>query len=262
MNRFHSLSDGALIAIWEIVLLVLALPIVLELAAAQAPSIAPETLVAFAQAELGRDPLAVHDNATSKSHAPATVAEAIALATTLLRQGHSVDLGLLQINDANLSRTGLTVAMTFEPGRNIGAGTQIMVAAYRQCQAGRSEPDTLRCMASIYKHQVATGWDSERLRGPRLEGGRPDRAGDPAPAAASPPIPNRRPGMPDALLRPLPSSPHQSRQLLTLPGMKRHSPPLASIASISRRANDPVHSEEGGSPGLRRSRAAPHGSVT
>src|SRR5437588_10300748 len=92
--------------------------IVLQLAAAHAPSVAPETQVAFAQAESGLDPLAVHDNTTGRSHAPATAADAVALATSLLRQGHSVDLGLLQINDANLRRTGLTVATAFDAGRS------------------------------------------------------------------------------------------------------------------------------------------------
>ena len=129
---------------------VLALPVVLQLAAGHAPAVAPETLVAFAQAESGLDPLAVHDNTTGRSHTPATAADAVGLATSLLRQGHSVDLGLLQINDANLARTGLTVASAFEPARSIEAGAQILVAAYRQCQSGRNEPDALRCAASVY----------------------------------------------------------------------------------------------------------------
>jgi type IV secretion system protein VirB1 len=174
---------------------VLALPLVLALAAAHAPSVAPETLLAFAQAESALDALAVHDNTTGRSHAPATAAEAVALATALLRQGHSVDLGLLQINDANLSRTGLTVATAFEPGANIRAGAQIMTAAYRQCQPGRDEPDALRCMASVYNTgreqagllngYVARVWRAADVVVPAIR-----KAAEPATASAAPPPPD------------------------------------------------------------------------
>jgi type IV secretion system protein VirB1 len=168
------------------------LPDVIILAAQYAPAVAPETVAAFAKAESSLDPLAVHDNTTGRSHAPATVSDAVALATSLLRQGHSVDLGLLQINDANLGKTGLTVATAFVPSQSIRAGAQIMVAAYRQCQPGRSEPDALRCMASIYNTgreqagilngYVARVWKAADLIVPAIReaGTRPAMAAEPS----------------------------------------------------------------------------------
>ena len=176
---------------------VLALPVVLQLAVDHAPSVAPETLVAFAKAESGLDPLAVHDNTENRTYRSTTVADAVALATSLLRRGHSVDLGLLQINDANLARTGLTVATAFGPGRSIAAGAQIMVAAYRQCQPGRSEPDALRCMASVYNTSreqagilngyAARVWKAADVVVPAI---RKAVEAAPAPAPAAPPAPN------------------------------------------------------------------------
>jgi type IV secretion system protein VirB1 len=175
----------------------LALPVLLQLAAAHAPAVAPETIAAFAQAESALDPLAIHDNTENRTHRSTTVAEAVALATSLLRRGHSVDLGLLQINDANLSRTGLTVATAFEPGRNIEAGAQIMTAVYRQCRPGRSEPDALRCMASVYNTgreqagllngYVARVWKAADVVVPAI---RKAVEAAPAPAPAAPPLPN------------------------------------------------------------------------
>ncbi len=132
------------------VVAVLPIAVVLALAAGNAPEVAPETIAAFAEAESGRSPLAIHDNTTRRSHAPDSVGQASSLARQLLARGHSLDLGLLQINDANLRVTGLTVETAFEPASSIRAGAQIMVAAYRQCEPGRSRQDALRCMASIY----------------------------------------------------------------------------------------------------------------
>src|SRR5690349_8970173 len=134
----------------EVQMPLLTLPVVLQLAVVHAPAVAPETVAAFAQAESRLDPPAVHDNTSGLRYMPRTLAEAVALARSLLAQEHSLDLGLMQINDANLRRTGLTVESAFDPGRSVGAGAQIMVAAYRRCQQGRGEPDALRCMASIY----------------------------------------------------------------------------------------------------------------
>jgi len=86
----------------------LPLPIALliSLAASNAPEATPETIAALAETESGRNPLAVYDNTTRRTYAPDSQREAAALTRTLIGQGHSLDLGLMQINNANLSRTG------------------------------------------------------------------------------------------------------------------------------------------------------------
>ena len=48
------------------------LPLFLQLAAANAPAVAPETLAAFAQHESRLDPNAIHDNTTGLSFHPET----------------------------------------------------------------------------------------------------------------------------------------------------------------------------------------------
>ncbi|MGI4809732.1 MAG: lytic transglycosylase domain-containing protein [Janthinobacterium lividum] len=130
----------------------LALPLFLQLAASVAPSIAPETLAAFAQAESKLEPFAIGDNDTGQSYQPATAAAAVALATSLLSQRHSLDLGIMQVNSANLARVGLTVATAFDPGQSIRAGAVILADAYQRCRRNGTveEQAALRCAASVY----------------------------------------------------------------------------------------------------------------
>jgi type IV secretion system protein VirB1 len=128
----------------------LSIAVALQLALANAPQVAPETILAFAHAESRLDPLALYDNTTGRSHAPPSVPEAVDLARSLLSAGHSLDLGLMQINSQNLERTGLSLEAAFDPGASIAAGAAILTAAYRRCQPGRDGPAALRCMASVY----------------------------------------------------------------------------------------------------------------
>src|SRR5262249_44292284 len=94
------------------------------------PAVAVETGAAVARAESGFNTLAIHDNTTNHTYAPADLAQAVAIAAALRSAGNSIDLGLMQINSANLARVGLTIAGTFDPCRNIAAGAQILVNDY------------------------------------------------------------------------------------------------------------------------------------
>ena len=129
-----------------------ALPLFLQLAASFAPSIAPETVAAFAEAESHLEPFAIGDNDTGQSYRPASAAAAVALATSLLSQHHSLDLGIMQVNSANLVRVGLTVATAFDPGQSIRAGAVILADAYQRCRRNGTveEQAALRCAASVY----------------------------------------------------------------------------------------------------------------
>src|SRR5271170_212239 len=81
----------------------------MSLASSCAPSVAPETLAAVAETESHLDPLAIHDNTERRSYQPGDAASAIGLAHRLIAEGHSVDLGLMQINSGNSRWLGLTV---------------------------------------------------------------------------------------------------------------------------------------------------------
>jgi type IV secretion system protein VirB1 len=134
----------------------LSVPAAAQLAARHAPTVNPGTLLAFAWHESRLRPFAIHDNATGQSAFPTSAAEAAGLAHMRLAQGHSLDLGIMQVNSANLAPTGLTVMTAFDAGESMRAGALILTAAYRQCLHGNDSPNgtgqqaALRCAASIY----------------------------------------------------------------------------------------------------------------
>lgn len=123
---------------------------VLALALAHAPQVAPETVIAFAQAESALKPFSLYDNTAKKSYSPNSSAAAIEIARSLLALGHSIDAGLMQINSANFVRTGLTVETAFDPAQSVRAGAQVLVDAYQWCQERQPDANPLRCMASVY----------------------------------------------------------------------------------------------------------------
>jgi len=85
-------------------------------------------LAAIAIHESGGDPLVIGVNAdraqglSAAAVRSATPVEAAAKARALLAQGRSIDLGLMQINSAQLARHGLTVEEAFDTCRNVAAG--------------------------------------------------------------------------------------------------------------------------------------------
>lgn len=128
----------------------LPMAVVLQLAVANAPQVAPETVAAFADAESRLQPYAIFDNTDRKSYAPESAQEAAAIARSLLDRGHSIDTGLMQINSANFDRTGLNAETAFDPAKSVRAGDQILADAYQWCQERQPSANPLRCMASVY----------------------------------------------------------------------------------------------------------------
>ncbi|CDW92602.1 MULTISPECIES: lytic transglycosylase domain-containing protein [Thiomonas] len=108
-----------------------------------APQVAPVTLAAIVQQESGGNPLALHDNTSGKSYAPATVAEVARLARELIAQGHSVDIGLAQINSRNLPSLGLGVDQILDPCMNLSAAQTVLLE-------GWSRSGDLRSTLSAY----------------------------------------------------------------------------------------------------------------
>ena len=95
-----------------------------------APQVAPSTMTAIVRVESGGDPLAIHDNTARRSYHPGDRATAEAMAQVLLAAGHSIDLGIAQINDINLKAQGLSVHTVFDACTNLGAGAQILSRDY------------------------------------------------------------------------------------------------------------------------------------
>lgn len=114
-----------------------------------APQVHATTMDRVVFVESGRRVLAINVNrlpsqaAAPRPAQPQTVDEAVALAETYIARGHSVDLGLAQVNSRNLPAMGYSVRMMFEqPCRNLAAGAAILAACYdRALRAGYAPGD-------------------------------------------------------------------------------------------------------------------------
>ncbi len=109
------------------ILAVLTLAINLQACAA---GVSPRTLAAVVSVESGGWPLTIHDNTAGRSYTFSSRTGAVATATALLAAHHNVDLGLAQINSANLPGLGLTPAALFDSCTNLRAGATILERAY------------------------------------------------------------------------------------------------------------------------------------
>jgi type IV secretion system protein VirB1 len=96
-----------------------------------APSAPANYLTGIARTESRLEPYALHDNATDHAIYPETRESAIAMARELLEQGHSIDVGLLQVNNRNWAWLGLTVETALDPCRNLAAGARVFEAFSR-----------------------------------------------------------------------------------------------------------------------------------
>ena len=124
----------------------------LTLAALCGPWVAPATTLNVVQIESAGHPFAIHDNTSNRSFEPATLSEAERLSVALIRAGHRLDLGLMQINyDVWFRPTRLRLDQAFNPCVNIAFGTTILSAAYaRQLGQHLSAPEALKRALSVY----------------------------------------------------------------------------------------------------------------
>lgn len=95
------------------------------------PAVSPGTTQAIIQVESGGNPLAIGDNTLKKSFSPQTKAEAVELASRLIRQGHNIDIGLMQVNSCHIKPMELALEELFDPCSNIRIGTAILAEFYR-----------------------------------------------------------------------------------------------------------------------------------
>jgi type IV secretion system protein VirB1 len=94
----------------------------------------PETVMEVIRVESNGDPLALNINRLQKTQPKvSTVAEAAEMTRHYIEKGHSVDMGLMQVNSANLTWLGIplnNVEVLFTPCANIQAGSRILFEAY------------------------------------------------------------------------------------------------------------------------------------
>ena len=101
------------------------------LAARCAPSVPAATLEAVAKTESALDPWVLHDNTTNHTAVPVSLPAALGRAKRWIDRGDSVDLGLMQIDSANLARLGLSIANALDACSSIQAGAHILQEDYR-----------------------------------------------------------------------------------------------------------------------------------
>ena len=97
-----------------------------------AVGIAPATMDAVVAVESGRRELALHINAWAgpQPHLASSMAEASATARRFMATGHSVDIGLGQLNSAHLSSMRMSVEDAFDPCRNLAASGMVLSGFY------------------------------------------------------------------------------------------------------------------------------------
>ncbi|WP_029314363.1 lytic transglycosylase domain-containing protein [Acidiphilium angustum] len=130
--------------------MILAAAFVGRLATFCGPAVAPGTLAAIAATESGFNPLAIHDNTTGLAMTPASRIVAISIARRLIAAGHSVDLGLMQINSANLTRFDLTLRSAFTPCASLGAAGRLLALDYQQPASPSADQAALQVAFSRY----------------------------------------------------------------------------------------------------------------
>lgn len=127
--------------------MILEIATVVALARQCAPSVAVETLVSVAHAESHFDPYAIGVNAKGvRSPQPVDRTSAVGAARSLIAQGYNIDLGLGQINSANLQWLGLSVEDAFDPCRNLAASARVLSTNY--LSVTQSSPTTEAAIAT------------------------------------------------------------------------------------------------------------------
>ena len=96
------------------------------------PVVATQTMAGLIERESGWQEYAIGDNTARRSYFPTNYYEAVSIVVRLRAQGHSLDVGLAQINsEANWASYGLTPYNVFDPCRNVRVGAQILSNNYR-----------------------------------------------------------------------------------------------------------------------------------
>lgn len=115
-------------------------------------NVAPQTVAAIIQVESRGDPFALNINgAIASQQHPATEKEALAAISAATAQGASVDIGLMQVNTANVFRFGYTVKDMLDPCTNIKVGSMILSDDYRNAVAvAPAGQEALKAALSAY----------------------------------------------------------------------------------------------------------------
>jgi type IV secretion system protein VirB1 len=144
-----------------------------SLAKSCGPQVAPLTLAALAKTESGFDMLVIRDNTSHRSYRYSFKSEAARAAESLIARGHSIDVGLMQINSANLRRLRMTARDALDACRSISAAAAILYRNYAYVRGSRGEQAALLSAISMYNTgSVVRGFRNGYVRRVQLAAGR------------------------------------------------------------------------------------------
>lgn len=96
-----------------------------------APHIHPLTMSAVAGVESKRYPLRIHINGNKQlAHQPYTLQQAVSTAIWLERRGFSFDVGIGQLNNANVRKYRLSWQQAFDPCTNLSVAGDILLGNF------------------------------------------------------------------------------------------------------------------------------------
>ena len=134
----------------------------LTLAAFCGPLVDPVLTLRVIAVESAGHAYAIHDNTSGVSYDSATAAGAEGIANLLLKAGHRIDLGLMQISyDAWLRPTGFAVVTALDPCTNIRLGTSILSANYAHAlkRPGTSVEALARALSEYNSGSESRSWN-------------------------------------------------------------------------------------------------------
>jgi soluble lytic murein transglycosylase-like protein len=97
-------------------------------------------MAAIVAVESRGNPFALNDNTTHRSYSPRDHSDAISTARALIAQGHSVDVGIAQVNSTNFAAFHTTEREMLDPCRNLYIASSILADAYARSSVIFSDP--------------------------------------------------------------------------------------------------------------------------
>jgi type IV secretion system protein VirB1 len=135
-----------------------------------APTVAVETMRAVVAHESRERPWALGVNGSYKlARQPASYEEAVSWAKWLIDNRYNIDMGLSQVNSANLGRLKLSVEQVYEPCVNLSAGASILTGNYVLAQQSLKGDEAYIAALSQYNtgsfsRGVSNGYVAKVLR--------------------------------------------------------------------------------------------------
>lgn len=111
-----------------------------------APAVSPGLLQRIASVESSFNPFAIGVVGGHLIRQPTNSDEALATATALKQAGWNFSIGLVQVNQKNFGKYGLTPEAAFDPCTNLRVGSEILADCYKRAGEGITRTgDALSC---------------------------------------------------------------------------------------------------------------------